>query len=488
MSIKIRKAEVMPSLLVAAIDFGTTFSGYAFSLLHEYKKDPLKISTATWTAGSGGLVSLKTSTCVLFDSKQTFHSFGYEAEEKYSNLALDEKHLDWFYFSRFKMILYNKKDLTRETLIEDDKGKKMKAIKVFSSAIGYLRDHLMTECKKQMSGIEESDVMWVLTVPAIWDDKSKQFMREAAEKEHDMASWLEVNDLIYNKKLNAYKDFRKKDALCESKAADMEKDVDILKTWYRSIRTRFTRLMHRKSGDGSGELTERDRWILQNFAWLNVHVVEVKKKTTVSMRDKISAASSVEDVNDELEKPPEAETTSRQRLEPLPSVSNNKKAIQEEERLLLSNIANRGVPCSTTAIFSSATAVPSYSWDFLWYCIEKRNVATSSSAVAYNRLTEYVCVGVAESCLGQGTDDQPTADSNDAGEHTPFPLSNRATTSTSTQSAEQSFNLSSLINSSMEMCNTSLDRAVVDECRSVKSSDTGTILFDTLKSMNHNFV
>lgn len=62
---------------------------------------------------------------------------------------------------------------------------------------------------------------------------------------------------------------------------------------------------------------------------------------SLQMRDKISAASSVEDVNDDLEKPPEAETTSRQRLEPLPSVSNNKKAIQEEERLL-SNIANRG--------------------------------------------------------------------------------------------------------------------------------------------------
>uniref|UniRef100_K1PYZ7 MADF domain-containing protein n=1 Tax=Magallana gigas TaxID=29159 RepID=K1PYZ7_MAGGI len=171
--------------------------------------------------------------------------------------------------------------------------------------------------------------------------KAKTTTDLTVTQEQDMASWLEVNDLIYNKKLNAYKDFRKKDALWESKAAGMDKNMDILKTWYRSIRTRFTRLMHRKSGDGSGELTERDRWILQNFAWLNFHVVEVKKKTTVSMRDKISAASSVEDVNDEFEKPPEAETTSRQRLEPLPSVSNNKKAIQEEERLL-SNIANRG--------------------------------------------------------------------------------------------------------------------------------------------------
>ena len=47
-----------------------------------------------------------------------------------------------------------------------------------------------------------------------------------------MASWLEANDLIYNKKVNAYKDFRKKDALWEAKAADMGKDVIILKTWY----------------------------------------------------------------------------------------------------------------------------------------------------------------------------------------------------------------------------------------------------------------
>lgn len=43
-----------------------------------------------------------------------------------------------------------------------------------------------------------------------------------------MASWLEVNDHIYNKKLNAYKDFKKKDALWESKEVVMDKDVDIL--------------------------------------------------------------------------------------------------------------------------------------------------------------------------------------------------------------------------------------------------------------------
>lgn len=38
----------------------------------------------------------------------------------------------------------------------------------------------------------------------------------------------------------------KKDSLWEFKAADMDKDLDILKTWYRFIRSRCTSLVHRK--------------------------------------------------------------------------------------------------------------------------------------------------------------------------------------------------------------------------------------------------
>lgn len=100
--------KVMANLIVAAIDIGTTFSGYAFSFVHQYMKDPLKISINSWTAGSGGLVSLKTSTCVLFDPEGEFDSFGYDAEDKYSELALDNNHHDWYYFRRFKMTLYKR--------------------------------------------------------------------------------------------------------------------------------------------------------------------------------------------------------------------------------------------------------------------------------------------------------------------------------------------------------------------------------------------
>ena len=82
----------------------------------------------------------------------------------------------------FKRSMYFLQGLTRESLLEDDKGKKMEAMKVCSAAIGYLKKHLLSTCKKQLTDIEDSDIKWVLTVPAIWTDPSKQFMREAAEK------------------------------------------------------------------------------------------------------------------------------------------------------------------------------------------------------------------------------------------------------------------------------------------------------------------
>lgn len=94
-------------LLVAAIDFGTTFSGYAYSLRHNFQKEPLKISTNNWVCGGQGFISLKTPTTILLSPDQQFNAFGYEAEDKYSNLVEDGEHHAWYYFRRFKMLLHN---------------------------------------------------------------------------------------------------------------------------------------------------------------------------------------------------------------------------------------------------------------------------------------------------------------------------------------------------------------------------------------------
>ncbi|XP_062610493.1 heat shock 70 kDa protein 12B-like [Saccostrea cucullata] len=176
----------MPSnrkALVAAIDFGTTYSGIAFSYRHDYENDPLKVSSNKWTAGYSyrGLESLKTPTCILFNKDKVFDSFGYEAEDKYSELAEEEEHEEWYYFKRFKMSLFNTEEpLSKALKIKSIDGKEMLALDVFSAAIKFLRGQLRQSLEEEGSGIRETDMGWVLTVPAIWDDPARQFMREAA--------------------------------------------------------------------------------------------------------------------------------------------------------------------------------------------------------------------------------------------------------------------------------------------------------------------
>ncbi|KAL3878559.1 hypothetical protein ACJMK2_030896 [Sinanodonta woodiana] len=152
-----------PCLLVAAIDFGTTYSGYAFSFRNDYEKDPCKIYTPVWNDGYRSLASLKAPTCALFDPHKKFHSFGYEAEDKYADLAAYNEADGWYYFRRFKMTLYDKMFPNRNFELETDDGKTLSAMLVFSSCLKYIVDHLFKTCQDRISGIARTKIRWVLT-------------------------------------------------------------------------------------------------------------------------------------------------------------------------------------------------------------------------------------------------------------------------------------------------------------------------------------
>ncbi|XP_071124637.1 heat shock 70 kDa protein 12A-like [Mytilus edulis] len=158
----------------AAIDIGSSYSGYAFSAYDGYTKEPTKINTTIWYG-----CNLKAPTAVLLDSSQEFVAFGYDAENKYSELLADEEHEDYHYFHSFKMLLYERR-ITRDIKIKDELDKEMDAIKVFQSVIQFLKDHLFKSISDEIKGIQENDLHYVLTVPAIWEDSAKEFMREAA--------------------------------------------------------------------------------------------------------------------------------------------------------------------------------------------------------------------------------------------------------------------------------------------------------------------
>ena len=60
-------------------------------------------------------------------------------------------------------------------------GKKMLGLVVFSHALRFFKDHCLQELSDQSSTrIVNDDIRWVITVPAIWRQPAKQFMRQAA--------------------------------------------------------------------------------------------------------------------------------------------------------------------------------------------------------------------------------------------------------------------------------------------------------------------
>lgn len=49
-------------------------------------------------------------------------------------------------------------------------------------AIGFLREHFVKLVVSRNYDIREDDICYIVTVPAIWSDAAKQFMKEAATK------------------------------------------------------------------------------------------------------------------------------------------------------------------------------------------------------------------------------------------------------------------------------------------------------------------
>ncbi|KAL3862558.1 hypothetical protein ACJMK2_008518 [Sinanodonta woodiana] len=101
--------------MVAAIDFGTTFSSWGYSLKYDYDKEPTKVFVKKWNNGKG--ISSKASTTALIrPDGETLHAFGYDAEDEYASLAQNNEHKDWYYFRRFKMALF-KDRVSKERVI-----------------------------------------------------------------------------------------------------------------------------------------------------------------------------------------------------------------------------------------------------------------------------------------------------------------------------------------------------------------------------------
>ncbi|XP_062602142.1 heat shock 70 kDa protein 12A-like [Saccostrea cucullata] len=163
-----KKTSVCKRQIVAAIDFGTAYSGYAYSFKHDWTK----IITQHWHGGE--YLTHKAPTSLLLKPDGSFFKFGFEAENEYARLSEDDNHKDHYFFRRFKLILKSK--LTEFVL------RQILCLQIFTYCIQYLKDHMLENINKKITGqIKVSDIDFVITVPAIWDDTAKMFMIAAAQ-------------------------------------------------------------------------------------------------------------------------------------------------------------------------------------------------------------------------------------------------------------------------------------------------------------------
>lgn len=95
--------------VVAAIDFGTTYSGYAYSW--KDKQDRFH------TIKSSTKFSEKEPSVLLMDQSEELIAFGHEAELKYKDLCEDELQQNYFYFQHFKMNLHSDEVKTQNEIL-----------------------------------------------------------------------------------------------------------------------------------------------------------------------------------------------------------------------------------------------------------------------------------------------------------------------------------------------------------------------------------
>ncbi|KAH7639079.1 hypothetical protein HUG17_3112 [Dermatophagoides farinae] len=169
-------------LIVVGIDFGTAYTGYAFVFRNDIDQIHYMRKYSSLDGHEG-----KVPTSLLLDYRRKFHSFGQEAKNFYYNLKSSQC-FRYGYFENFKMKLYSNGE--NQTKIDANlklkpinQNYEIEAMEIFSMSLEYLcqqaKDEIGQKCGLRLT---HDDIVWVITVPAIWSDQSKQFIRLAAER------------------------------------------------------------------------------------------------------------------------------------------------------------------------------------------------------------------------------------------------------------------------------------------------------------------
>ena len=182
--------------IVVAIDLGTSRSAWALSMKGRAEEEiVIRIPEGSHSSATTGL---KTDTAILLCSKTgDFRAFGQAARKEFIMSKEDEEWeleggiegsetvpaSDTILFRCFKVALCRNQGYQsiHDPIAVADGGQTKPLLDVVSSTLKHFKDDILAYLTSS-SGVDIGvrDVIWVLTIPAIYDDFAKNFMRHAA--------------------------------------------------------------------------------------------------------------------------------------------------------------------------------------------------------------------------------------------------------------------------------------------------------------------
>ena len=84
------------------------------------------------------------------------------------------------------------------------------------------------------------------------------------EQEEQVVEWLQGNDFLW---LRSSRDYTRKKAAWECKAAELGITLQHLEKWWKNTKDWYVKVKKGKSGQGAKRLTDRDRWLLTHLSF-----------------------------------------------------------------------------------------------------------------------------------------------------------------------------------------------------------------------------
>lgn len=163
--------------VVIGIDFGTARSGYAYAFVD----DKRVVVPTQWD--DEPIPYIKTLTQILYSPDRKVEAWGWTARKRLAQLRKDKAAKDYTFFNNFKMQLREAKERTLEGPVMTNNGQNFLVLNLIADYLTRIKTVVRQEIDAATSGfLKDNEILWCLTIPAIWTDADKQLMRRAAQK------------------------------------------------------------------------------------------------------------------------------------------------------------------------------------------------------------------------------------------------------------------------------------------------------------------